>query len=61
MFVKDSYIANTEVLAFRSPKTQAFPIAASLFNRLFILYTMEWFHDKSHEPLCHVTQLKFHC
>ena len=51
MLHEDGYIANSEMLIIsRSLKAQGSSVIAGLFDRLFILYTMEWFDDKSHEP-----------
>ena len=50
MSLKDRDIISSEVLNSRSLKDQASSVAASIFDRLFILYNVEWFDDKSHEP-----------
>ena len=50
MSLKERYIVNSEMLISRSLENQAFPVTASLFARLCILYTVERFDDKSREP-----------
>ena len=50
VFLKDKYITNSEMVVSRSLKGQASSVTASLIDRLFILYNVEWFDDESHEP-----------